>query len=325
MSFPKLSIIIPIYNSEKYLDECINSILSQEFQDFELILVDDGSSDRSPLICDKYSKQDTRISVIHTKNGGVSKARNHGIERSTGIYIAFVDADDMVNPRMYSTLYNKAIQTNSDLILCGYKEIASSYSKDIKYNLPLEKMNRDHVIQQLLYSDFIGNNIINSPCNKLYKRDIIIKSHLRFTDRRRGEDWLFNIQYIELCSSAIYIDECLYHYRRNKTSAMSKCFPEQYDLWLENRNVRRVIAQKYSFSVDWKMINNKWIPDVITYVSNLLKKGETQKAKIILSHKELVDACFTSYPLKGIRYESIRKLINYQYMALARIFCKYII
>ena len=131
MSFPKLSIIIPIYNSEKYLDECINSILSQEFQDFELILVDDGSSDRSPLICDKYSKQDTRISVIHTKNGGVSKARNHGIERSTGIYIAFVDADDMVNPRMYSTLYNKAIQTNSDLILCGYKEIASSYSKTL--------------------------------------------------------------------------------------------------------------------------------------------------------------------------------------------------
>ena len=85
MISPKLTIIIHIYNAEKYLCECINSILSQDFQDFELILVDDGSSDNSPQICDKYSKQDIRISVIHTKNGGVSNARNRGIEKSTGI------------------------------------------------------------------------------------------------------------------------------------------------------------------------------------------------------------------------------------------------
>lgn len=115
---PKISIIVPIYNVEKYIEKCIQSILNQTFSDFELILVNDGSTDSCGEICDKYKKLDDRIIVIHKVNGGLSSARNAGIDIARGEYIGFIDSDDYIHEKMYEILYNNAITYNSDIVIC---------------------------------------------------------------------------------------------------------------------------------------------------------------------------------------------------------------
>lgn len=126
-----ISIIIPVYNTEKYLEKCINSILHQKFTDFELILVDDGSTDSSGAICDYYEQLDTRIKCVHTTNQGQSAARNYGFQFSTGKYIGYVDSDDYISPLLFETLYNNITVYNCDLSICG---IALEYSDKTVYS-----------------------------------------------------------------------------------------------------------------------------------------------------------------------------------------------
>ena len=117
---PLISIIVPIYNVEKYLSRCINSVLSQTFPDFELLLIDDGSTDKSGYICDGYAQKDSRIKVFHIENGGVSAARNYGLDNARGEWITFVDADDWIDKDMYYKLYNEAILSEADIVICDF-------------------------------------------------------------------------------------------------------------------------------------------------------------------------------------------------------------
>ena len=117
---PKISIIVPVYNVEQYINRCIDSLLGQTLKDIEIILVDDGSPDQCPQICDEYARKDSRIKVIHKKNNGLGYARNSGLELATGEYIAFVDSDDYVNINMYEKLYNETINNNFDIVYCGF-------------------------------------------------------------------------------------------------------------------------------------------------------------------------------------------------------------
>ena len=125
---PKISVIVPVYNVEKYLRKCIESILNQTFREFELILVDDGSTDSSGKICDEYALKDSRIKVIHKENGGASSARNAGLDVAKGEYIGFVDSDDWIEMDMYGELYRLIKENNTDISVCGINNI-----KDIKY------------------------------------------------------------------------------------------------------------------------------------------------------------------------------------------------
>ncbi|MEH7309214.1 glycosyltransferase, partial [Neobacillus drentensis] len=145
-----ISIIVPIYNVEQFLPNCIDSILIQSFTDFELILVNDGSTDRSGEICDLYARMDNRIKVIHKPNGGVSSARNKGIDISKGNYIAFVDPDDTIEPKMYDVLLQSALRYKADIVVCPYKAInlidntvtISSVWKNVNCALSKEKINQ---------------------------------------------------------------------------------------------------------------------------------------------------------------------------------------
>ena len=121
-TMPKVSIIVPVYNVEKYLNRCIQSLLNQTLKDIEIIMVDDGSPDRCPQMCDNYAKKDNRIKVIHKQNAGLGYARNSGLEIATGEYIAFVDSDDFVNSQMYETLYNNAVSTKADVVYSGFRK-----------------------------------------------------------------------------------------------------------------------------------------------------------------------------------------------------------
>ena len=127
----KISVIVPVYNVEQYVGECIESILNQSFYDIELILINDGSKDNSGFICDEYAKKDNRIKVIHKKNEGVSIARNIGIKNASGKYIAFVDSDDLVDKEIYTTMLQAIEESGSDLVMCRYEKVYSDRNNEL--------------------------------------------------------------------------------------------------------------------------------------------------------------------------------------------------
>lgn len=201
---PKISIIIPVYNAEAYLHRCVDSVLSQKFKDFELLLVDDGSVDSSADICDKYAICDERVRVFHKKNGGVSSARNLGLDNARGEWVVFVDADDWVDVDYLANLYSG---DNYDLVASyytaeGWKEWVSVPFKDCIY----EKYEMKEFLSLCLL-DFIY------PFGKLFRYSIIKMHNLRFNiDISYGEDTLFIYQFIKYIGSVKTVSKATYHY-----------------------------------------------------------------------------------------------------------------
>ena len=179
-----ISVIVPVYNMEKYLEKCVKSILNQDYKDIELILVDDGSKDSSPAMCDEFAKQDERIKVIHKANGGQGSARNMGLDIAKGDYISFIDSDDWIEPDMYTNLFDIAQENNADLAICevALNEEDGSVLKKKRLNGTLV-MTRDEAFSHR----FDGSEIVtDSPCNKLYKKELF--ENLRYPENRLLED-----------------------------------------------------------------------------------------------------------------------------------------
>ena len=165
---PILSIIVPVYNVEIYLERCIKSILNQSFKEFELILINDGSTDKSRDICDKYSKLDTRIIVVHQKNLGVSAARNTGLDIARGKYIGFVDADDFIHYSMYKIMIDVIKNTSSDMVVCDYIKVDETYKESEKEieKVDVESFDKNEVLNKL----FIKGAFEVMLWNKVYKK-----------------------------------------------------------------------------------------------------------------------------------------------------------
>lgn len=207
----KLSIIVPIYNVEPYLRRCIDSILAQTFTDFELILVDDGSPDNCPAICDEYAEKDPRIVVIHKQNGGLSDARNAGLDIARGDYIGFVDSDDYIHPTMYETLYHTAIETKVDIVQCEYLRIYENESKT-PLDLPRDRNIIIYESSELLnnfFPDFAWR-LMGYVWRRIYKRDAF--ACIRFPIGRYFEDTAITLSLLETCTSIAIIDTPLYYY-----------------------------------------------------------------------------------------------------------------
>ena len=178
----KISIIIPVFNCDQYVKTTIESILQQSFTDFELILVDDGSTDSSGIICDSYASKDSRICVLHQKNKGVSSARNAGVLSSSGDYLIFIDSDDTLENNALSVLYEEAVRGNYDLITFGFKKILISdkYNNVEKtvgseHRKAYDKSQKSHLI-----CDMYENNILYSVWNKMFKRKVILDNNIEF-------------------------------------------------------------------------------------------------------------------------------------------------
>ena len=219
-----ISVIVPVYNVEKYLDACVNSIVNQTYKELEIILVDDGSPDHSPEICDKWAKKDRRIKVIHQPNGGVSSARNAGLDSAKGDYIAFVDGDDYIDLDMYEILLREIVENGADAARCAIiRESANGYKEEWgNADSPLKCV--DH--EQLCCDIGNANGILPvSPCNKLFKKKCI--AGVRFnTSFKYAEDVLFNFEVAQNIETMIYHDVCRYHYVNNSDSASHMKFNE---------------------------------------------------------------------------------------------------
>ena len=212
-----ISVIIPVYNVEKYLNKCVDSVISQTYKDLQIILVDDGSTDRSSKICDEYAKADTRISVIHKQNGGLSSARNAGMEIVEGDYITFLDSDDYVSPTVYEELYKIIKSQDSDSIACTcfrrVDEAGNVYKKNDPHSKPSSTSNTEYLREILLH---IGDV---SVCTKLFPRKMLKNKH--FEEEKLNEDLLFMVDLIPCFKTIVYTGAVGYYYlvRDNSTSS----------------------------------------------------------------------------------------------------------
>lgn len=208
-----VSIIIPVYNTEKYLRECLESICIQTYSKFEVILINDGSSDNSGKICQEFAKKDKRFIVLEQNNKGVSSARNRGLDMAQGQYVLFIDSDDFVEKNYVEDLYMKML--NYDIAVCGIgRFIGGEKKEDLLNEQELDKIS---LISQTLGNKYVGGYLVN----KIFKKDIIDKYHLRFNEKVHiGEDMLWILEYLNFCNSGIYISKTLYYYRLNEKSAL---------------------------------------------------------------------------------------------------------
>lgn len=224
----KVSIIIPVYNVEKYLKKCLNSVVNQTFKDIEIIIINDGSSDNSLNICKEYSANDKRIKIIDKKNEGVSKARNIGILYATGEYISFVDSDDWIELNMIEELYNSTVNNSVEFCMCNYMKESESKTKYIDSNLKIKKLQGNEIKEYLIIpliekEDNENEHVLagfRGPWGKLFKRDIIEKYNIKFKeDLIIGEDFIFNLEFLIHVNKAFINKEFYYHYLTNINSA----------------------------------------------------------------------------------------------------------
>ena len=209
---PFFSIIIPVYNVEKYLDRCLESVLKQEFNDYEIILVDDGSTDTSSYICDSY-KQSEKVTVIHKDNGGLSSARNCGLDISKGEYIFFVDSDDYICPGTLKILYDNLSRTNVDVIKFNYilqpsGKVINSILKDSVYQ-------KEQIIREVLPLALTNiSGFMLSASTHVYRREFLNDENIKFTSEREvgSEDFLFNESVFLRANSMMHINNALYNY-----------------------------------------------------------------------------------------------------------------
>lgn len=244
-----ISIIIPVYCAEKFLYKCINSILNQSYKQWELILINDGSTDNSAKICDSFAERDNRIKVVHQNNSGVSKARNVGIEMATGKYITFIDSDDWVDENYLKSLI-QYMKEDTSIVIGGYKWI--SY----------KEISRKGVIHPIVltlnqfrekFDLFYSLDILNPPFGKLYRNDII--RNQRFDPSiQLGEDLLFNLAYFGHSSKIVLISNFEYNYNvLNTASATKKIRENDFDS----------IIKHFQEAKNFKYMDNKWHLDEI--------------------------------------------------------------
>jgi len=243
-----ISIVVPVYNVEKYIDKCITSIINQTYKNIEIILVDDGSPDSSGIICDNFKKNDKRIKVIHKKNGGVSSARNSGLEISNGKYVTFIDGDDFVDNnyiKSFTSILN--IYPNTNIIF--YENFHNVYS---------DKKDNDH--SKVIFAETAIESIYNGKMNvavwnKMYSAKFLKENNIHFNqDIWYGEGMLFNIECLQYTDSVVLINKKTYHQRYNSESAM-----RNFNFESNLCGIRSLEIQKEKWKKNNKKIENSWI------------------------------------------------------------------
>ena len=224
----KISIIVPVYKVEKYLRKCVDSLLNQTYTNLEIILVDDGSPDSCPQICDEYAKRDQRVKVVHKTNEGVSRARNAGLKIATGDFIGFVDSDDFVDATMYEKLLNSILENGSDIAMCGFVNIYEDGTKE-----KVVETNLNNVTSSNIFNFYVLNNtykkedaicidgIMAFVCRVLYSKDIINEQYFN-ENIKYCEDLLFNVKVINKETKISIVNEGLYYYYQRGDSAIHK-------------------------------------------------------------------------------------------------------
>lgn len=278
----KISIIVPIYNTELFLDKCIKSLITQSHNNLEIILINDGSTDQSLSICKKYANKDNRIILIDKKNGGVSSARNKGLEIATGDYIGFVDSDDYISSDMYEKLLFAIKENDADIAECGYFNVSADYKIISKYPLQKKEIIGNY---ECSYNYLNKYNTTNFNVNKIYKKFIF--EDIRYPDYNYSEDYVVNAKAFYKCNKKITINDCCYYYVRNESSASHQKFnAKKLDIIKAGKEVLKFYKNRYP----------KLCKLVILYILNNIRKlYEDLIESDILDKKEFKQILINEY------------------------------
>lgn len=314
-----ISVIVPVYNVEKYLDNCVESIVNQTYRDLEIILVDDGSPDNCPAMCDEWAKKDDRIKVIHKENGGVSTARNVGLENATGNYIGFVDSDDYLELNMYELLFNDLTVNNSDISVCS--TFLVSENNEIKKDSIFETQ----VLNQEEAVKFLSYKMNNSLWNKLFKKAVL--EDCRFEEGRTfGEDHLVLLRALKKVESVSFISESLYYYVQRSNSTTGARFSEKsFDQVYMKDALYNFVKENYPYVSDYyrkltftarenicrkiilSRLEGKFAKELNEYKQYM--NAEFRKVKSDLSKKEIAEYVLICY-FKSVYKFLFRIILN---------------
>ena len=290
-----ISVIVPVYNAEKNLSRCIDSILDQTYSDFELILLNDGSKDSSLEICQDYAKKDCRISVYSHENHGVSYTRNRGIKLAQGDYIQFIDSDDYIDKTMFEKSLRHMNEYQVDLVVCGIKEIHSSYTYDV---IPLKKCKMRVLDFEEKYPNIFQNFILNSPVNKLYRKSKI--KNLFPEDISLGEDLLFNLAYLESINTIYFDSEIFYFYEIDDNGLNHK--------YRENSiEIQEILYEKCMLFIEKYHVGTQAVKDVSAIFIRFLCYGLSDIYK--LSNKSSVQK--KNILKKWMYNQNVEKALNF--------------
>lgn len=289
-----ISIIIPVYNSENYIRKTIDSVLSQTYEDWELILINDGSTDNSKYILESYTKDinnkfNKKIRVVHTENGGPSKARNTGIDLATGEYLSFIDSDDTVEKTYLERLYYTARKFQADVVWCSFNEIINGKvtirNHELKENILVEE-------KDLLSFFFNAQLGIGSLCNKLYRRSFIDKYSIRINpERYHGEDWEFNLNVFKNNPRVVPIKAPLYNYIRQNTDSVVATYHHTDFLDLVRTiNLLQELAEEKKIEYDFHGMMCRTVYNIINILIKLSNSTYPQK---VTEFKTIISDPFT--------------------------------
>lgn len=291
-----ISIIVPVYNMEQYLERCMNSIWKQTYTNLEIILVDDGSTDKSPQMCDEYAKKDSRIKVVHKQNGGLSDARNAGLAIASGTYIGFVDSDDWIEPDMYERMYRACVEYNAQVAICRYAQIYKDHTVQGGNN-KVTAFEREELLQIYIggHDDYI---IYNSVWSKLFAREIVEK--VQFPVGRNSEDIMYTTKAFCKAHKGVYIDKCLYNYVLDRDGSImnvkrgERMFQDELPFWREHiAYIRENVSEQMGdyaayhyyrrllfYYVDWKNEKKDRGDDYAKRIKSELKNSRQEIQKI---------------------------------------------
>ena len=301
---PLLSVVVPVYNTEKYLCKCLDSIINQTYKNLEIVLVDDGSTDGSEVICDRYKEKDSRIVLIHQENGGESHARNIGLINSTGDVIAFVDCDDWLELDMYETMIHEMTTNNLDIIAVSWCKQFDGYHIDAKnnYDVSSDIFNREKFLEYIYRrDDFQGFAFM---WDKLYSRKCLTNKNgnlLLFNENLKlGGDVLYLAESALNATRVKYLDQNLYHYYQRNDSGMHAPTSKKMMDWIE------------SYRIVIELLNKNSIPNnIVDYAKRFMAYHASNAVEIAIKENDKSAKMFFQNIMRI--YESVYSNLNFKH------------
>jgi len=316
-----ISVIIPVYNVEKYLDRCLCSVVSQTYKNLEIILVDDGSPDNSGKMCDEWAKKDNRIKVIHKQNAGLGYARNSGLEIATGKYVSFVDSDDYIALNMYEVMHSRIKESNADTCLCGhYRKYADcEQAKEISFGNACFRAG--DVIEKILLGMIgtlpeAGNDFDLEMCvwQGLFSMEIINAYNIRFPSEREfiSEDIIFDMDYYMHSNAVVTVSECLYYYCMNGASLTQTFRADRFEKEIILHN--EILNRSCQKGIDAKIRADRSFLGrarryMVSVIANKCGKECNVLLKKVIDNKNIVEI-LADYPIEKL----IKKHYIYAYL-----------
>lgn len=305
-----ISIIVPLYNNEMYIGKCIDSILKQTYQNFELIIVDDGSTDRGAAVCEKYLI-DKRVAIFNKKNGGLASARNYGLSKcsSNSKYTIFIDSDDYVKESYLEELHNN----RTDLTICNICNVYSDYRciiNETSYSINKFsnlKSNKDLAL-------FLSTGLFNPAWNKLYQTQIIRKNNLQFRNIEIAEDIEFNLQYFKYCNEIVYINKPLYYYVHRKGTLTSKVSKQMYENYI---SIHKQLLSIFDKTLS-KYINQYVYHQYLSISLRFIKIKKYNEVYSYLKRKEL-NSAIEDYSCSSVGDRLLYIFFKYKFLRLIKL------